>query len=151
MINTRAETVAGKPAFRSAFRRRRCLVPMLGFYERRKARARKVLHYVHLLDAELFGVAGLYEYWPGKDGAQPIEGYTIITTDANEMMTRLHDCMPVILRERHCDSRLDPKDEKAEALQKLLKPYPAEEMRACPVTARVNDVKNDGPELIEPV
>jgi putative SOS response-associated peptidase YedK len=151
MINARGETVAEKPAFRTAFRRRRCLVPMMGFYEWQKAGARKVPHYVHLLNTELFGVAGLYEYWPGGDGADPIESYTIITTEPNELVSRLYDRMPAILPERSYDTWLDPKNEKSDALQELLKPYPAEEMRAFPVSTRVNNVKNDGPELIEPV
>jgi putative SOS response-associated peptidase YedK len=150
MINARGETVAEKPSFRAAFRRRRCLVPMLGFYEWQRTAARKVPHYVHLLNAEVFGVAGLYEYWPGKDGAEPIESYTIITTAANEMMAKIHDRMPVILAEQDHAAWLDPKNEKTDALQALLKPFPSEEMRAYPVGTRVNNVKNDGPELIEP-
>lgn len=151
MINARAETVAEKPAFRAAFRRRRCLVPMLGFYEWQRAGTLKVPHYIHLLNAEVFAVAGLYEYWPGKDGAEPIASYTIITTEANEMVAKLHDRMPAILPEQDHDAWLDPKNEQTDALQKLLKPYPAEEMRAYPIRLRVNNVKNDEPELIEPV
>ena len=149
MINARAETVAEKPAFCAAFRRRRCLVPMMGFYEWQKVGGRKIPHYVHLLNAEMFAAAGLYEYWPGKDGAEPIESYTIITTDANKMMAKIHDRMPVILPERDYGAWLDPKNENA--LQALLKPYPAEEMRAYPISMRVSNVKNEGPELVEPV
>ena len=151
MINARAETLAEKPAFRAAFRRRRCLVPMMGFYEWQKAGARKIPHYVHLLNADLFAVAGLYEYWPGWDGAEPIESYTVITTDANPMMEKIHDRMPVIVPERDYDAWLDPKNEESDVLQALLKPYPAEEMRAYPISTRVNNAKNDRPEVIEPV
>lgn len=151
MINARAEGVAEKPAFRAAFRRRRCLVPMSGFYEWKKAGDRKVPHFVQLLNSPVFAAAGLYEYWPGEDGAEPIESYTIITTGANELMRTIHDRMPVILPERDYDAWLDPKNEKAETLEKLLKPYPAEEMRAYPVGLRVNNARNDGPELIAPV
>jgi len=151
MINARAETLAQKPAFRTAFRRRRCLVPMLGFYEWQKVASRKVPYYVHPLKSELFAAAGLYEYWPGTNGTEPVESYTVITTDANETMARLHDRMPVILHERNYEAWLDPKNENTDALQKLLRPYPAEEMRAYPVSPRVNNVKNEGPELIEPV
>lgn len=151
MINARAESVAEKPAFRAAFKRRRCLVPMSGFYEWKKAGDRKVPHFVQLLNAGIFAAAGLYEYWPGKDGAEPIESYTIITTDANALMAKLHDRMPVILHERDYDAWLDPKNEKTDALTKLLGPYPAEEMRAYPISPRVNNVRNDGAELIAPV
>jgi putative SOS response-associated peptidase YedK len=150
MINARAETVAEKPAFRAAFRRRRCLVPMSGFYEWQKAGGRKVPHFVSLLNADVFAAAGLYEYWPGKDGAAPIASYTILTTDANELMRAVHDRMPVILHERDYESWLDPKNEKLEVLGGLLTPFPAGEMRAYPIGTRVNNTRNDGPELIEP-
>lgn len=108
MINARGETVAEKPAFRVAFRRRRCLVPMAGFYEWQKTGVGKVPHYIHPLNAEQFAVAGLHEYWPDKGGSEAIESYTIVTTDANEM-------------------------------------------RAYPIRTRVNNVRNDEPELIEPL
>jgi putative SOS response-associated peptidase YedK len=150
LINARAETVAVRPAFRAAFLRRRCLVPMAGYYEWQQTPAGKLPHYIHLLNAEQFGVAGLYEYWPGRDGKESAESFTIITTDANEMMARIHDRMPAILPERAHAEWLDPENERAEALQALLRPYPAEEMRAYPVSTRVNSAKNEGPGLIEP-
>jgi putative SOS response-associated peptidase YedK len=150
LINARGETVAEKPAFRAAFKRRRCLVPMKGFYEWKKTASGKVPHYIHLMNAELIAVAGLYEYWPGKDGAGPVESYTIITTEANEMMARLHDRMPVILAEKDHAAWLDPKNERTGTLQAMLKPYPPEEMRAYPVSTLVNNVKHDDPELLSP-
>lgn len=151
MINARSDTVAEKPAFRAAFRRRRCLVPMAGFYEWQKTSSRKVPHFIRLLNADLFAAAGLYEYWQGKDGGEPIETYTILTSDANPMMRRLHDRMPVLLHETDYDSWLDPKNENTNALKKLLVPFPEDEMRAYPVSTRVNNVRNDAPELLEPV
>jgi putative SOS response-associated peptidase YedK len=151
MINARAETAAEKPSFRAAFKRRRCLVPMAGFYEWQKTPERKVPHFIRLLNAELFAAAGLYEYWPGKEGAEPIESYTILTTEANAMMRRLHERMPVLLHETDYDAWLDPKNEDSAALKKLLKPYPADEMRAHPISTRVNNVRNNGPEIIEAV
>lgn len=149
MINARAETVAEKPAFRSAFRRRRCIVPMLGFYEWQKTPCGKIPHFIHPLNSELFAVAGLYEWWPGRGGSEPIESYTIVTAEANEMMAKLHDRMPVILRETDYDAWLDPKNDEAGALKSLLKPYPAEEMHAYPVSTRVNNVTNDDESLIQ--
>jgi len=151
MINARAETVAEKPAFRTAFKRRRCLVPMSGFYEWKKAPGRKVPYFIHPLNSKVFAAAGLYEYWPGKAGAEPIESYTIITSEANELMRTLHDRMPVLLPQSAYEAWLDPANEKTDALMDMLKPYPAEEMRAYPISLRVNNVKNDAPELIEPV
>ena len=150
MINARSETVSEKPAFRAAFRRRRCLVPMSGFYEWQKAGGRKVPHFARLLDTEIFAAAGLYEYWPGRDGAAPVESYTILTTGANDLMRAVHDRMPVILHEGDYEAWLDPKNEKLEALSGLLTPFPAEKMRVYPISARVNNTRNDGPELVEP-
>ena len=149
MINARSETVAEKPAFRSAFRRRRCLVPMCGFYEWQKTGSRKVPHFVRLLNAEVFAVAGLHERWSGKEGAGPIDSYTILTTGANDMMRALHDRMPVILQERDYDAWLDPANDAVASLQPLLQPFPAEEMRAYPVSTRVNNARNNDPGLIE--
>jgi putative SOS response-associated peptidase YedK len=151
MINARAETVASKPTFRAAFKRRRCLVPMAGFYEWQKTPAGKVPHFIQPLNAEMFAVAGLHEWWPGKDGAEPVETFTIITTEANEMMAKLHDRMPVILDERDREAWLDPKNDNTEGLQKLLAPCPSEEMRAYPVSTRVNSTRNEGAELIDKV
>jgi len=151
MINARGETVAEKAAFRAAFSRRRCLVPMSGFYEWKRAAPRKLPHYVQLLNTRLFAAAGLHEFWPGKDGAAPVESFTIITTDANELMRQLHDRMPVILHEADYDAWLDPQNKDVAALKGLLRPYPAEEMRAYPVSLSVNSATNEGPELIEPV
>jgi len=110
-----------------------------------------VPHYIHLMNADSFAVAGLYEYWPGREGAEPVESYAIITTDANEMMARLHDRMPVILAEKDHAAWLDPKNERTDMLQALLKPYPPGELRAYPVSTRVNNVNNDDPELLSPV
>jgi putative SOS response-associated peptidase YedK len=149
MINARGETLAEKPAFRSAFQRRRCLVPMAGFYEWQKTGTGKVPHFVHLLNADLFAVAGLYEWWTGNPNTLSIESYTIITTQANEAVDKLHDRMPVILHERDYDAWLDPKNENAEALKALLTPYPAEEMCVYPISSRVNNVKNDDESLIQ--
>ena len=150
MINARDDTLAEKPAFRSAFERRRCLVPMSGFYEWQKA-PRKVPHYIHLLNAPLFAVAGLWEYWSGKDGAEPIVSFSVITTAANDLIAKLHDRMPVILAECDYQAWLNPENRDTAALGALLKPYPAEEMRSYPVSPRVNSADNNGPELIEPV
>ena len=96
LINARGETLAEKPSFRSAFRKRRCLVPMAGFYEWQTTPAGKIPHFIRVLNAQVFAVAGLYEWWPGKNG-DPIESFTIVTTVANEFMAEVHARMPVIL------------------------------------------------------
>lgn len=151
MINARGETVAEKPSFRAAFKRRRCLVPMSGFYEWQKTPAGKVPHFIHLLNTKMFTAAGLWEHWPGLNGDAPIESFTIITTDANELMRPLHDRMPVILPPECWEAWLDPEYNDAADLQGMLVPYPADEMRAYPVSTRVNSPKNDDAELIAAV
>ena len=148
MINARGETVSEKPAFRAAFKRRRCLVPMLGFYEWRKTPAGKVPHFIHYRSGDLLAAAGLFEYWPGADGADPIESYTIITTPANELMAKLHDRMPVLLAEKDQAAWLDPNNERREELQAMLKPYAGEDLDAYPVSTRVNSPKNDDADLL---
>jgi putative SOS response-associated peptidase YedK len=148
-INARAETIDEKPAFKEAFRRRRCLVPMAGFYEWQKTPAGKIPHFICPLNGELFNVAGLYERWRPKDG-EPVETFTIVTTEANEAVAKLHDRMPVILDERDAAAWLDPTNEDTEQLNSLLKPCPSDEIRAYPVSTRVNSSKNEGPELVEP-
>lgn len=98
-------------------------------------------HFIHLMNADVFAVAGLHEWWPGKEGAEPIETFTIVTTEANEIMAGLHDRMPVILPESAHAEWVDPRNEKADELKRLLTPYPPDEMRAYPVSTRVNTPK----------
>jgi putative SOS response-associated peptidase YedK len=97
----------------------------------------------------ILGAAGL-RAWPGQEGAEPIESYSIITTVANELMAKLHDRMPVIMAEKDHAAWLDPKNDKADGLQDLLKPYPGEELVAYPAGTRVNSPKNDDAELLVP-
>jgi putative SOS response-associated peptidase YedK len=151
LINARSETLAIRPAFRAAFMRRRCLIPMAGYYEWQKTPAGKVPHFIHLLNAEQFAAAGLYEHRPGRDGKEAVESFAVITTEPNEMTARIHDRMPVILPGDAHAQWLDPDNTRTDALQKLLRPYPAEEMRAYPVRILVNSARNEGPQLIEPV
>lgn len=146
MINARAETAAEKPAFREAFRRRRCLVPASGFYEWRKAGEkkgeRKQPYYVRMKDRRPFGIAGLWERWPGTDDL-PVEGCALITTDANETISALHDRMPAILSPDAYELWLDPGIADRERLQRILRPFPADEMEAFEVGLQVNDPKSD--------
>ena len=154
MINARAETVSSKPAFRTAFRQRRCLVIADGFYEWQKveprrgtSRPRKQPHYIHLRNGRPFAMAGLWEHWEGSDGSV-IDSCTIITTQPNEMVAPLHDRMPVMLESKDYDTWLDPDDKKLDELQDLLRPYAASEMETYPVSTRVNSPANDSPDCI---
>jgi putative SOS response-associated peptidase YedK len=148
LINARAETVIDKPSFRTAFQRRRCIIPANGYYEWTPAGGRKQPYYIRPRDDELFGFAGLYERWNGAD--RPVESCTIITTDANALTRPLHARMPVILPVEAYAHWLDPENPDLDALAALLKPAPDERMQVYPVGMRVNNVKNDDSALIEP-
>ncbi len=150
MINARAETVADKPAFRSAIRRRRCLVPADGFYEWKRVNGRKQPYYIRLGDGAIFAFAGLWESWERPEHAS-VESCTILTTGPNDLLRPIHDRMPVILSPRDYDLWLSPAVQDPEALAPLLHPYPPEEMTAFPVRTTVNNPKTDTPDLIEPL
>jgi len=127
MFNARAETVAEKPSFRSAFRDRRCLVIAEGFYEWQKLGKAKKPMLIRLKSGRPFGFAGLYETWVSPDG-ETIRSCTIITTEANELIRPIHDRMPVILPAKNEAAWLAPENRDSRALLSMLKPYPAEEM-----------------------
>lgn len=139
MINARAETLASKPSFRQAYRRRRCLVLADGFYEWQHAGRRKQPYFVALAGDRPFAFAGLWESWQRDD--QRIESCALITTTANALMAPIHDRMPVILAPADYDLWLDPLNE--DGLDPLLRPYPAAEMTARPITTWVNDPKHE--------
>ncbi len=149
MINARAETVAAKPAFRSAFKRSRCLVVADGFYEWKKGPDAKTKQpfYIRLKKDRPFAFAGLTEHW-SRNG-ETIESCTLITTDPNELMAEIHDRMPAILPKDEYDLWLDPEFGGKEKLLSLLRPYPADEMTAYPISTLVNSPKNDVPACIE--
>jgi putative SOS response-associated peptidase YedK len=151
LINARAETVATVAAFRGPFAKRRCLIAADGFYEWQKLDARRRQPWLfRVVDEEPFAFAGLWEAWHGPNGAE-LETCALITTDANELVAPIHDRMPAILSPERYDLWLDPAVENVRQLEGLLKPYPAAEMAAYPVSLHVNSPKNDGPELIVPV
>ena len=149
LINARDDTVAEKPAFRTAFRQRRCLVPADGFYEWQARPGGKQPYRIGLADDGLFAFAGLWEWWKSREG-ESLETYTIITTDANDLLRPIHGRMPVIIDEGDHARWLDPKTAPADA-KELLKPFPSERMRAVPVSRHVNNVRNDDPDCIAPL
>ena len=150
MINARAETVAEKPSFRAAFKRRRCLVIADGFYEWKREGKQKQPFYIQMVDQSLFGMAGLWEIWESGDGSY-IESCTILTTEPNALMQPIHNRMPVILRAQDYDLWLDPQQQKREALEPLLAPSDAGMMQAYAVSKTVNNPRNETPECIEAV
>src|SRR5262245_51844293 len=157
MINARSETLAEKPTFRTAFRRRRCIIPADGFYEWKKsaevAKGKKQPYYIHRPDGDVFGFAGLWESWAPKSGApkdepspnpslqgRGIDSCTIVTTAANRTMAELHDRMPVILAPSDYALWLDPAVEDPAKLRHLLESCGEDELMAEPVGTHVNRV-----------
>jgi len=149
-INARSETAAGKPAYRTAFRRRRCLVPADGFFEWQALKGRKQPLYIQRRDTRPFAIAGLWEHWQPQEGPEVLT-FTLLTTQANELIQPIHDRMPVILDERDYALWLDPAVKEAERVQPLLRPASAQELMARPVHPRVNQVRQEGPGCIEPL
>ena len=149
MINARSETVAGKPSFRAAFRRRRCLVLADGFYEWRRMGRKKQPHFIHLVDNRPFAFAGLWESWEGADHSS-IESCTILTTEPNDLVRPIHDRMPVILSPASYDSWLDTSAAVGPSLFELLRPYPTDVMAAYPVSSHVNSPSHEDAHCVEP-
>lgn len=146
MINARGETVHEKPSFRAPFKRRRCLIPVSGFYEWTKTDDGKQPHFIHLPDEPVFAFAGLWEVW--TKGGGEVWTCTIITTEANDKIRDLHHRMPVILDQAARDIWLDNASEPDE-LRMLLQSYDGDKMDHYTVSKSVNSVKNDNPTLIE--
>jgi putative SOS response-associated peptidase YedK len=146
-INARAETVATKPSFREAFKKRRCLIVADGFYEWQKTGGQMQPYLIHLKDDSPFAFAGLWDRW--KRGDQAINSCSIIVTEPNAVLEPIHDRMPVILSPDDYGLWLDPDVEGAKRLQSLLRPYPADEMEAYPISTLVNNPRNDVEQCVE--
>jgi putative SOS response-associated peptidase YedK len=159
MINARAETLAEKPAYKRAFARRRCILPADGFYEWRALpkqvgrKARKQPMFIHRRDGEPLAFAGLWETWrdPSDTDAPWLVSCVIVTTRANEVLTPIHDRMPVVLAEDAWSTWLDPDQRDVDQVAPLLVPAPSEWFEIFPVSTLVNKADNNGPDLVEPV
>jgi len=150
MINARSETAAEKPAFRSAIRRRRCLVPANGFYEWKRTNGRKQPYFIGMRDRKIFAFGGIWEAWEGP-GGEAVMSCSLLTTGPNDLLRPIHDRMPVIVSPRDYDLWLSPEVRDPEVIVPLFRPYPPEEMTAYPVRTDVNNPKTDAPGLIEPL
>jgi putative SOS response-associated peptidase YedK len=147
MINARAETIAQKPAYRAAFRRRRCLVLADGFYEWQRLDGKKRPYFIHLRSDRPFAFAGLWEHWQGPE--EELQSCALVTTEANDLMRPIHDRMPVILPEADYARWLDPSLDEPESLLPLLRSYPSEAMAAYRVSTYVNSPTHDAPACVE--
>jgi putative SOS response-associated peptidase YedK len=155
MINARAETLAEKSAYKSAFQKRRCIIPADGFYEwRAKAgQKKKQPYFIHRSDGEPLALAGLWEIWknPNSSEDEEVHSCTIITGEPNEKVREIHDRMPVILPPKAWDRWLDPQEQDLAVLGRLLVPAPASLLDLHPVSTEVNNVRNKGPHLVDKV
>jgi putative SOS response-associated peptidase YedK len=150
LINARAETVADKPSFRGAFRRHRCLVPAVAFYEWMTRPDGKAPYAVRRRDGRPMALAGLSSTWEGSAGER-LDTFTVITTAANDLLRPIHPRMPAIVAREAWDRWLDPATEDLDGLRGLLVPWPKDDLAAYPVGRRVNDARNDGAELLRPL
>jgi putative SOS response-associated peptidase YedK len=152
MINARSETLAEKPSFRNAYRRRRCLILADGFFEWKQSPGMKSKQpiYIRLVDARPFAFAGLWEIWSAADGSE-LRTCTIITTQPNSLLETIHNRMPVILNPEAYNKWLSPGDTPTTELNDLLITFPSDEMVTIPVSKLVNSPQYDSPELIEPI
>ncbi len=152
MINARSESVATKPSFRSAFRRRRCLVLADGYYEWQKRGPQKQPYYLKMSHDRPFAMAGLWEQWSGdsaEDKPASLETFAIITTPASESTREIHDRMPAILGPEDYDRWLDPQRQGGDELLALLVPFESDELVMDPVSTHVNSPRNDDPTCIQ--
>lgn len=149
LINARSETASEKPSFREAFKRRRCIIPADGFYEWQRTGGRKQPFYFHLKDESLFGFAGLWDRWRSPDG-EVLETCSILTTEANAVLSKVHDRMPVILDPQAYDLWLDEDVRKQDLRKELLRPFPASEMTCYPVSTAINNPRHQGAALTHP-
>ncbi len=150
MINARAETLSEKPSYRTAFKRRRCLIATDGFYEWKKTESGKQPFCIRMSDDGVFAMAGLWERWSSPDGSQ-IDSCTVITTEPNELLAGIHNRMPVILTRDRFGEWLNPKNEDTQSLQTLLQSFPSDAMKHYPVSTRVNAPSNDDEDCIAPL
>ena len=150
-INARSETLAGKPLFRDAFKKRRCVVPADGFYEWKAGAGGKQPYAVARADGRPMPFAGLWERWRDPQSGEIVRSFTIVTTRANERLAELHERMPVILDEAAIAKWLGEAPTGADDLTSLLRPCPAERLRLWPVDPRVNNVRNEDGDLIKPL
>lgn len=152
LINAKAETVAEKPAYREAFKTRRCIIPADAFYEwQETGQSLKQPYAIVMKDRSVFGFAGLWETWTDKANGEVIRSCTIITTKPNKLCAPIHNRMPVILDPANNVRWLGRRPATANELQAMLKPFPAEQMEAFKIGTRNGNVKYDEPSLVQPL
>jgi len=151
MINARAETITEKPAFRSAFKKQRCLVLMSGFFEWKEIKGSKQPYFIQQKNNSLLTVAGIWERWEDKQNNETLYSCSLITTDANPFMQNIHDRMPVIIKPEQYDEWLNQSNQNTSELQKLLHSYSRDDLKAHQVTASMSNARFKGKEAVQSV
>lgn len=152
LINARSETVAEKPSFRAAFKKRRCLIPADGYYEWRSSEGGpKAPFRFRRADGELFAIAGIWETWHDEARGSDLLSFALLTTSPNRRAAEIHDRMPVILMGEDRAAWLETAEADIDRLKPLLRPAPEDYLQAYEVSPRVNAARNEGPDLIRPV
>ena len=146
-INAKSETVATLPTFRDAYRKRRCILPVDGFYEWHAAKGGKQPYAIAMRDRSPFGIAGIWENWKDRATGEWVRTFAVLTTPANELVARIHDRMPAILNPEDYDRWLGPEPDPGE----LLAPFAAGPMVISPISKRVNSPRNDDEELLQEI
>lgn len=149
-INARVESVADKPAFRDSFRKRRCIIPADGFYEWTRRGDLKIPHLIFIGTHAPMALAGLWASWKDPQGDEWVRTCTIVTTAPNDFMRPIHDRMPAVLPEHAWDAWLDRSNDDVEQLASFLAPPPEDLLETYEVSREVNNVRNNGPQLIQP-
>jgi len=149
LINARGEEITEKRSYAKAFQRRRCVVPLSGFYEWKREGTRKRPFAIHLRDHPIMSVAGVWERWQPDGDAEPVYSFSIVTTRANTYMADIHDRMPVILDGQDVEHWLDPEVQEPEHVLSLVRPCPPEWLTAYEVSTAVNSPRNNSPDLLQ--
>ncbi len=151
LINARGEEIAEKRSYAKAFRARRCVVPLSGFYEWRRDGKRKRPFAIHLRNRSIMSVAGVWERWQGSGTTTALLSFSIVTTSANPLMADIHDRMPVVLAEQDIEHWLDPEVHEPERLLPLVRPCPSEWLTAYEVSTAVNSPTHNSPDVFRPI
>lgn len=148
MINAKSEEITQKRSFKSAFEKRRCIVPVSGFYEWKRTDKRKQPFAIHLKDNSIMSLAGIWEHWADKDSGEAVDSFCVLTTTADSFMQRIHDRMPVILSDQQLSEWLDPSACDPAKATLLVREHPTLDLCAYEVSAMVNSPKNNSPEIL---
>lgn len=151
LINAKAEEISQKRSYKEPFLKRRCILPVSGFFEWQRSENKKQPFAIYLKDLPIMSIAGVWEHWTSHETGEIIESFSIITTAANSFMAKIHDRMPVILSQMDEQYWLDSKNTNADSLQRLLRPCDPSLLGAIEVSTLVNSPRNNSPEVLKPI